>query len=79
MIEFLAYLAIMAGCVLGGCVVMAIVAQGGRNEPEARYRAMLFQVWWQDSVRVVNPVTMSFDEWLIGLSIEVDKNQGRSS
>ena len=72
MIEFLAYLAIMLGCVLAGCVVMAIVAQGGRNELEARYRAMLFQVWWQDSVE---PLGLEFEEWLVAVERAAEMHQ----
>ena len=76
MIEIIAYLAIMVGCVFAGVVLMGFLAQAGRNELEARYLAMLHRAWWSTDCRVA--LGMEFEEWVAHLERAVDAERRTS-
>ena len=71
MIVLVAYLALMVGCVLVGFVLASLVAQAGRNETEARYRAMLHKAWECDEWETA--LGMEFEEWLAWLERKVER------
>jgi hypothetical protein len=76
MIEVFAVLCIMVGSALVGGALVALVAQAGRNELEARHLAMLHRAWWSTDCQVA--LGMEFEEWVAHLERAVDAERRAS-